>query len=227
MKPLWELMKLEKEFTFSSVAAYDESFVAAAGDYNNPPAGGKKKGKSIWSCRFLRKGSSLRERMGSRLQLRMLLGYEGVEVINPEGGKEDAEEEASRGRWKQEIIAELVGMYFLIFAGCGSVVMNLVNEKVITNPGIAIVWGLAVMVLLVYSVGHICGAHFNSAVTISFATCKRHSVEQGRLKSKSTSETCRRPKSTDRDRSEKTNSSPARGDPLATKKRICVEDSRY
>ncbi|KAI4385553.1 hypothetical protein MLD38_003566 [Melastoma candidum] len=31
-----------------------------------------------------------------------LLGYEGLEVINPEGGKEDAEEEAQRGRWKQE-----------------------------------------------------------------------------------------------------------------------------
>ena len=31
------------------------------------------------------------------------LGYEGVEVINPEGGKEDAEEEAQRGRWKQEV----------------------------------------------------------------------------------------------------------------------------
>ncbi|KAG2673447.1 hypothetical protein I3760_13G090800 [Carya illinoinensis] len=30
------------------------------------------------------------------------LGYEGVEVINPEGGKEDAEEEAQRGRWKPE-----------------------------------------------------------------------------------------------------------------------------
>ncbi|KAH7550021.1 hypothetical protein JRO89_XS13G0121000 [Xanthoceras sorbifolium] len=31
-----------------------------------------------------------------------LLGYEGVEVINPEGGQEDAEEEAQRGRWRQE-----------------------------------------------------------------------------------------------------------------------------
>ncbi|CAM8913155.1 unnamed protein product [Rhodiola kirilowii] len=30
------------------------------------------------------------------------LGYEGVEVINPEGGKEDAEEEAHRGRWQRE-----------------------------------------------------------------------------------------------------------------------------
>ncbi|MBA0767939.1 hypothetical protein Gotri_016785, partial [Gossypium trilobum] len=31
-----------------------------------------------------------------------LVGYEGLEVVNPEGGTEDAEEEASRGRWKQE-----------------------------------------------------------------------------------------------------------------------------
>ncbi|GFZ18033.1 OSBP(oxysterol binding protein)-related protein 3C [Actinidia rufa] len=31
-----------------------------------------------------------------------LLGYEGMEVINPDGGKDDAEEEANRGRWKQE-----------------------------------------------------------------------------------------------------------------------------
>ncbi|KAK6126008.1 hypothetical protein DH2020_040235 [Rehmannia glutinosa] len=31
-----------------------------------------------------------------------LLGYEGLEVINPEGGTEDAEVEAQKGRWKQE-----------------------------------------------------------------------------------------------------------------------------
>ncbi|KAK3206281.1 hypothetical protein Dsin_020327 [Dipteronia sinensis] len=31
-----------------------------------------------------------------------MLGYEGVEVINPEGGQEDAAEEARRGRWRQE-----------------------------------------------------------------------------------------------------------------------------
>ncbi|KAG6485905.1 hypothetical protein ZIOFF_054472 [Zingiber officinale] len=33
-----------------------------------------------------------------------LLGYEGLEVINPEGGTDDAEEEAQRGRWKQEVL---------------------------------------------------------------------------------------------------------------------------
>lgn len=32
------------------------------------------------------------------------MGYEGLEVINPEGGTEDAEAEAARGRWKQEVL---------------------------------------------------------------------------------------------------------------------------
>lgn len=32
-----------------------------------------------------------------------LVPYEGLEVINPEGGTEDAEEEAKKGRWKEEV----------------------------------------------------------------------------------------------------------------------------
>ncbi|KAK1589130.1 hypothetical protein Q3G72_030757 [Acer saccharum] len=51
------------------------------------------------------------------------------------------------------------------------------KDKVVTLPGISIVWGLAVMVL-VYSVGHISGAHFNPSVTIAFATCKRFPWKQ-------------------------------------------------
>jgi len=70
-----------------------------------------------------------------------------------------------------------VGTYFLIFVGCAAVVVNLDKDKVVTMPGIAIVWGLAVTVLI-YSVGHISGAHFNPAVTIAFATCKRFPAKQ-------------------------------------------------
>lgn len=36
-----------------------------------------------------------------------LLGYENLEVVNPEGGKDDAEEEAYRGRWKQEVCVSI------------------------------------------------------------------------------------------------------------------------
>ncbi|KAL9233972.1 hypothetical protein vseg_008902 [Gypsophila vaccaria] len=77
----------------------------------------------------------------------------------------------------QKMIAEILGTYFLIFAGCGSVTVNSDREKMITFPGIAIVWGLVVMVM-VYAVGHISGAHFNPAVTIAFATCRRFPWKQ-------------------------------------------------
>lgn len=46
-----------------------------------------------------------------------LLAYEGVEVINPDGGKEDAEEEAQRGRWKDEVY------YYLYFSLSFSVLL--------------------------------------------------------------------------------------------------------
>ncbi|KAK7412496.1 hypothetical protein VNO78_03960 [Psophocarpus tetragonolobus] len=72
----------------------------------------------------------------------------------------------------QKLVAELVGTYLLIFAGCASVVVNLDNADIITLPGISIVWGLTVMVLA-YSLGHISGAHFNPAVTIAHASTKR------------------------------------------------------
>ncbi|GAU18798.1 hypothetical protein TSUD_80870 [Trifolium subterraneum] len=77
----------------------------------------------------------------------------------------------------QKLIAELVGTYFLIFAGCASIVVNKNNDNVVTLPGIAIVWGLA-LVVLIYSLGHISGAHFNPAVTIAFATTRRFPLLQ-------------------------------------------------
>ncbi|CAK8577432.1 unnamed protein product [Lathyrus sativus] len=79
----------------------------------------------------------------------------------------------------QKLIAEVIGTYFLIFAGCCSVVLNKVGESegTITFPGICVVWGLSVMIL-VYSLGHISGAHFNPAVTISFAVYRHFPLKQ-------------------------------------------------
>ncbi|GJT59774.1 aquaporin NIP1-1-like protein [Tanacetum coccineum] len=72
----------------------------------------------------------------------------------------------------QKLVAEFLGTYFMIFAGCGVVVVDSKRDHVIGHIGIAIVWGLVVMVMI-YSVGHISGAHFNPAVTIAFASSKR------------------------------------------------------
>ncbi|KAF5950186.1 hypothetical protein HYC85_012179 [Camellia sinensis] len=44
-----------------------------------------------------------------------MLGYEGIDVINPEGGKDDAEEEAQRGRWKQETLDKMRELVELTF----------------------------------------------------------------------------------------------------------------
>ncbi|XP_054777891.1 nodulin-26-like [Prosopis cineraria] len=77
----------------------------------------------------------------------------------------------------QKLVAEFAGTYFLIFAGQAAVVVDKGYGNKVTLPGISIVWGLVVMVL-VYSVGHISGAHFNPAVTLAFASTKRFPIKQ-------------------------------------------------
>ncbi|KAK8478111.1 hypothetical protein V6N11_080146 [Hibiscus sabdariffa] len=76
-----------------------------------------------------------------------------------------------------QLLTEVLGTYFLIFAGCAAVVVNANNDNVVSHPGIATVWGLAVIVLF-YSSAHVSGAHFNPAITIAFATCKRFPLKQ-------------------------------------------------
>lgn len=42
--------------------------------------------------------------LSSKILFCSLLGYEGLEVVNPEGGQEDGEEEANKGRFRQEVV---------------------------------------------------------------------------------------------------------------------------
>ncbi len=68
---------------------------------------------------------------------------------------------------KQEAIAEAIGTFILVFAGTGAVMVNQISGGAVTHLGISFVFG-AVVTALIYTTGHISGAHFNPAVTLAF-----------------------------------------------------------
>jgi len=66
--------------------------------------------------------------------------------------------------------AEAIGAFVLVFAGCGAIMVDARGSK-LGQVGIALCFGLAIMVMI-YAVGHVSGAHFNPAVTLAFATTR-------------------------------------------------------
>ena len=65
-------------------------------------------------------------------------------------------------------LAEGLAAFALVFAGCGAIVANAEYDGSLGSVGIALVFGLVIMVM-VYATGHLSGAHINPAVTIAFA----------------------------------------------------------
>lgn len=64
-------------------------------------------------------------------------------------------------------VAEAVGTFALVFAGCGAIMVN-AQTGALGHVGVAASFGLVVMVMI-YTFGHVSGAHFNPAVTAAFA----------------------------------------------------------
>ncbi len=69
-------------------------------------------------------------------------------------------------------VAELVGTYILILFGCGAVHASVLTGAQSGLWQVAIIWGIAIM-LAIYSVGAVSGAHINPAITIAFAVWGR------------------------------------------------------
>lgn len=67
--------------------------------------------------------------------------------------------------------AEFIGTFTLVFAGCGSIMVAERFPGTLTHGGISVIFGLSVAVMI-YTVGHISGAHFNPAVTLAFAAAR-------------------------------------------------------
>jgi aquaporin NIP len=64
-------------------------------------------------------------------------------------------------------LAEAVGTFALVFAGCGAIMVDATSHT-LGHVGVAISFGLVIMVMI-YALGHISGAHFNPGVTFAFA----------------------------------------------------------
>ena len=70
----------------------------------------------------------------------------------------------------RSLLAEAIGTFALVFAGCGAIMVD-AKTGALGHVGVAISFGLVIMVMI-YAVGHISGAHFNPAVTLAFAVSR-------------------------------------------------------
>lgn len=68
-----------------------------------------------------------------------------------------------------KLLAEAIGTFALVFAGCGAIVIDSLSGGRITPVGIALTFGLVIAVMIA-ALGPISGAQFNPAVTLALAS---------------------------------------------------------
>ncbi|KAF7802988.1 aquaporin NIP2-1-like [Senna tora] len=68
----------------------------------------------------------------------------------------------------RKVLAEIIGTYLLVFVGSGSAAMSGIDEHKVSKLGASLAGGFIVIVMI-YAIGHISGAHMNPAVSIAFA----------------------------------------------------------
>ena len=70
------------------------------------------------------------------------------------------------------LAAECIGTFVLVAVGAGAAAVNAWSHGVVSATGVSLAFG-CVILIAVYALGHVSGAHLNPAVTVSFWLARR------------------------------------------------------